>query len=110
VDQAVDLLHAADVLHHLVRARLVRASIHRSLGRLDEAESELDVVQRYFGELCFRLLGAVGELVRAWARYALGDVTAAREHLHHAEEVVLATRYGRRTDELAVLRSKLFSP
>jgi tetratricopeptide (TPR) repeat protein len=108
VVEAVDLLHNADALHHWVRARVVRASAYRSLGRIDEARDELDAVQRYSDHLGFRLLGADGELERAWLLYARRNFTAARAHLATAGEVALATGYGRRSRELALLRGKLF--
>ncbi|HTE19426.1 MAG TPA: tetratricopeptide repeat protein, partial [Armatimonadota bacterium] len=96
VTQAVDLLHAADVLHHHVRARLVRAAVYRSLGRLDEADGDLDMVQRYSSHLGLRLHAVDGELERARVRLAQGDEAAARAQLATAEEAILALRYGRR--------------
>lgn len=105
--QAMDDLHAADTLHHLVRARLVRARTLRVLGRYSEAERELDLVQRYSSHLGLRLHRTDGELERAWLLYAQGDLEAARAMLLTVDEAVGLMRYGKRRAELATLSRQL---
>jgi tetratricopeptide (TPR) repeat protein len=106
---AAHLKHAVEGLRHagtqqyLPLSLLARADLHTHTGDLPHARTDLDEALRLATRCGFRLHEADAHLAYARLHLAEPDHAQAREHLTLARNLITATGYHRRDDELARL-------
>ena len=102
-----DGLRQAGTQHHVPRALLARAELHRVQGDFAQARRDLDEAMTIATRGEMGLHQADGHLAYARLHLAMGDTTRAQESLATARALVARMGYHRRDPEVQELEERL---
>jgi tetratricopeptide (TPR) repeat protein len=105
LNQAVDGLRKAGQIEFVGRGLLGRAAYFRATKRYDFARRDLDEAMRIATRSGMRLHECDAYLELARLKLAQGNRKAARAHLAPAAELIAATGYHRRDEDIAELKA-----
>jgi tetratricopeptide (TPR) repeat protein len=107
LDDAIDHLRRASMIHHIPRVLLARAALFQATGDFSAARRGLDEAMRIARRSEMRLFQCDAHLGYARLALAEGDKDQVREHVAAARRLVDETGYGRRRPEVEELEAEL---